>query len=539
MRLTFRDKIFLVHEVKNSSAPLPAVHGFVWDKTHFAWITSDVTKAARLRDYADEEAKREIYRTYLVHAPWSGRLLLPRGLAPHPFQKPVVRFALERNRSFWWNDMGTGKGPCSAMVMNALAIKRPLFVLYVCPPELLFNVEAELRKWLIRDPQIEIFNKKIGPSRSDALIHVLILPDSMLTKYEWKNFIPALACGPALGVPWRERLLIVDEVDRFKNPETARTQALFGYEVKGEGRTPGLADRFTDARIIYMTGTAMPNGCPLELYPVLSHSAPETIDFADYYKFAFKYAVGEKSHFGWKFKDIKNEEEFRRRVYGKFLYRVKKDEHLDLPERIESALVVAADMKPKLAELDRRVLRSHSPEDLMREAVHLARGGKKGDEDDLNLATYRRLLGVEKVAPSVPLIKLALEKTSPLVFAIHTEVIDRLAAALAKYDPVIIDGRVPKEERHRRLEEWKKDKRHRPIIGNIAACARGFTLTKCSRVMFVEWGWVPGINDQAADRAHRIGQTSDVYIQYILFRNSVDMSVLETIFRKRKNNKNM
>lgn len=526
MRLSFRDKTFIV-----TGSPTKPAPGFIFDRARKVWFTSDIRNAAPLRGHADELAKKIIHRKYIISAPWSGRIPIPKGLGPLPFQKDLIRFALERNRSYWWADMGTGKGPMAAMVLNGLGSKENIFTVYVCPPELAYNVEAELKKWLARRAQVEVYNKKKQIEWRETPIRVLVLQDTMLEKIDLKT----LKWGEYQPTGTRVVNLIVDEADRFKNPNANRTKALFGYQVKGGEKVKGFADFFP--RILYMSGTALPNGCALELFPVLSHSAPETIDFADYYKFAFRFCNAQKGHFGYKFSDIKDEAAFRKAVYGKFLYRLK-DDVLDLPERFESALVIAADMKPKLAELDRK-LHKYSPEDLMRRSIHLDRGGKDGEEDDLNLMTYRRLLGIEKVAPSLPIFKTALEKGSPLIFALHTEVIDELARGLAKYNPLVIDGRTNKKERHHLVEEFKRSKEHRPIIANLKAFARGHTVLKCWQVFFLEFDWVPGLNDQGGKRSHRIGQTRNVYSKYILFRNSVDIGVLETVFRKRKNNRNM
>lgn len=527
MILTFQDKIF---RVKNSRGK-PA-QGFIWDATNNSWITQDIRSAAHLRDHADGSAQKEIYSKYLRRTPWVGSIPTNKGLLPKKFQIAPIQFALERNRSYLWNDPGTGKGPTISLVINGMASKGPIFVVYVCPPELAWNVEDELNKWLVRTPQVEIFKPKHKIEWRDSLIRVLILPSTMIGKVDHTLLI----FGEYRAVGTSQTKLIVDEAHEFKNPNAERTKNLLGYEVKGDGKYPGLADKYPS--ITYMTGTAMPNNCALELFPVLYHSAPETIDFKDYYGFAFEYTVGEKSDFGWKFRDIKDKEKFKSRVYGKFLYRLKKNV-LDLPKRTEAALVIAADMKPKLAEMDRKILRKHSPEDLMRLSIHLKRGGKDGDEDEMHLMTYRRLLGLEKVKPVLPVIKSILEHSSVLVYAMHTEVIDELAKGLAKYDPVVIDGRIKKRDRHDAIEAFKKDTRPRPIIGNLRAMRLGFTILKCTRVFFVEWDWVPGNNDQNIDRTHRIGQTRDIYAQYALFRNSVDMKVLDAVMRKKQTGRDM
>jgi len=42
------------------------------------------------------------------------------------------------------------------------------------------------------------------------------------------------------------------------------------------------------------------------------------------------------------------------------------------------------------------------------------------------------------------------------------------------------------------------------------------------------------VNEQAGDRLHRIGQTKDVAIQYVVYENTIDKAVIDTILAKRK-----
>ncbi len=92
---------------------------------------------------------------------------------------------------------------------------------------------------------------------------------------------------------------------------------------------------------------------------------------------------------------------------------------------------------------------------------------------------------------------------------------------------------MPTLEKQLAVEKFQNKKRHRVMVGNIVACGLGFTLTKATQVFFVEYSWCPKINEQAADRAHRIGQRNNVYVRYMVFANSLDRVVLETDLRKR------
>jgi SNF2 family DNA or RNA helicase len=77
------------------------------------------------------------------------------------------------------------------------------------------------------------------------------------------------------------------------------------------------------------------------------------------------------------------------------------------------------------------------------------------------------------------------------------------------------------------------------VIGNYKAMGVGFTLTRATRVIFVEYSWNPAENEQAADRAHRIGQTETVFVQYMVYKDSVDKKVIERILKKREGSRHI
>ena len=282
-----------------------------------------------------------------------------------------------------------------------------------------------------------------------------------------------------------------------------------------------------------MSGTPMPNS-PIELYPVLSSAAPETINFMSRFDYARRYCAAYKKAFGWDMSGSSNEQELGRRViapHGRFMLRIKKSA-LNLPPKIEELFIISGGMTPRLAELDSRIGAAYKSED---DLIKLRISAKAGDED-LHMMSYRRLLGVEKVPRILPYIKSLLEegKESILIFAHHNEVVSLLAEALKKFKPFVITGGTPVGKRQALVKEFQSSGLKRPLfIGNYKAMGVGYTLTKATRAIFVEYDWTPGVNDQASDRIHRIGQKSSVLVQYVVYKDSLDKRVLEGVLRKR------
>jgi SWI/SNF-related matrix-associated actin-dependent regulator 1 of chromatin subfamily A len=56
----------------------------------------------------------------------------------------------------------------------------------------------------------------------------------------------------------------------------------------------------------------------------------------------------------------------------------------------------------------------------------------------------------------------------------------------------------------------------------VTACGTGLNLTRANIAVFAELAWSHGSVLQAEDRIHRIGQTSDVRVIYLLARDTSD-----------------
>lgn len=516
-KLVYTDGMFLF-QCAFDERHLAKAAGFRWDNERKVWYTLDHAVAVRLREYGTESAQRKINSLLLKKSPWtSPHPPLPQGLSLLPHQLPAIQFALEQNRSYLGLDPGLGKTIIAARIAATLCDP----VVYICPPFLTRNVEEEFKKWA---PALKV--ARYDKSEIDKSVQVIIVPDSLLIRPETRVAI-LLFVGEQ-----RRAVLFVDEAHRYKNEEAKRTRALLGDHSKHRGRMSGIVDAFT--KQIYMSGTPVPNR-PMELYPILSKAAPETIDFMNRFDYGRKYCDGYRNNFGWDFSGASRVEELARRVIvptGPFMLRLKKS-LLDLPPKLEEVFIISDDMSPKLTSMNMRIEKQYkSTDDLMKARIASERGM---DTDDLPIATYRRLLGEEKASSACEYIASLLEETDEniLVFAFHKETVGRLVAGLHEHRPLVVTGDTPMAERHACVKEFQSSNR-RLIIGNYLALGTGFTLTKANRVIFVEFSWVPGDNEQASDRAHRIGQKSTVFVQYMVYQHSIDKKVIETILRKRK-----
>ncbi len=72
------------------------------------------------------------------------------------------------------------------------------------------------------------------------------------------------------------------------------------------------------------------------------------------------------------------------------------------------------------------------------------------------------------------------------------------------------------------------------IIGTTGAMGTGITLTAGSTVIFLDSPWNRALKEQAEDRAHRIGTTSNVNVITLVCKNTIDERIEDLVMQKGK-----
>jgi SNF2 family DNA or RNA helicase len=88
--------------------------------------------------------------------------------------------------------------------------------------------------------------------------------------------------------------------------------------------------------------------------------------------------------------------------------------------------------------------------------------------------------------------------------------------------------------RMERVINFNKNDSIAVFLLSIKAGGSGLNLTSADRVIIYDPWWNPAVETQAADRAHRIGQTRPVSIQKIIVRNSIEEKILSLQEKKMK-----
>ncbi|KAL6306911.1 SNF2 family N-terminal domain-containing protein [Sparassis latifolia] len=125
------------------------------------------------------------------------------------------------------------------------------------------------------------------------------------------------------------------------------------------------------------------------------------------------------------------------------------------------------------------------------------------------------------------------EKT--IIFSQFTSMLDLIEPFLRaeKIRFVRYDGKMSKVHRDESLKKINESSETRVILISFKAGSTGLNLTCCNNVILVDLWWNPALEDQAFDRAHRLGQTRKVNIKKLCVPDTVEQRILELQEKKR------
>lgn len=301
--------------------------------------------------------------------------------------------------------------------------------------------------------------------------------------------------------PWRT--LIVDEAHFIKNAAAQRTRRVCKL-VRRVGR---------QGKVFALSGTPVPNR-PIELWPLLYSMGVTT---KSYDQFARRYADAYVNHWGsLDVSGASNLEELRDLI-DPYLIRFTKEQVMpELPPKTWRvvALDLPTDRREKefsLAEIDRMPM--HVAFEALSDVLHLH--------------------GQRKVPLAVEHVTSILEAGQKvIVLAHHVDVCRALEEGLRDWGRVYVDGSVPRSQRQVLADLFQTEPGCRLFVGQVSTAGVGLNLTAASHVVFVEASWVPGVLEQGADRAHRIGQRDNVTVDLLTIHQSVDEHQLFKVLQK-------
>lgn len=420
---------------------------------------------------------------------------LPEGLQAElrPYQLEGYRWLVQRARAGCGaclaDDMGVGKTLQVLTAMLKLAGHQPHLV--ICPTSVMANWYDQAQRFApgLRPALYE------GAGKASALEG----PGLVICSYRGLLQDREIFAGRSWNV------VVCDEAQNIKNHQTQTHKAC--VELRATAR-------------VATTGT-----------PIENHKA----ELWSIFRFLNPGLLGGLTSFRRRFESADNPLQLRRLVSPFLLRRTKAEVMPELPPRTELELRV--DLSP--------------PERTLYEQLR-RKAEKSLEEDEGPVAVLAHLTRLrqacchpELIAPHLGFQSAKFEALLPLladlrdaghrvlIFSQFTRLLDLLEPRLTAFSWLRLDGTTPVAERRRRVTAFQNEEADLFLI-SLKAGGTGLTLTAADYVVHLDPWWNPAAEDQASDRAHRLGQTRPVTIYRLIANHTVEERVVQLHARKRR-----
>ena len=400
------------------------------------------------------------------------------------------------------DDMGLGKtvqtiGFIAQRLQDDLAQKKGS-ILIVLPPSLVFNWLDEFERFA---PGITVqgcltrhsLNRAVQTSQVILTTYDRVRVE--IADYEAQHF----------------DIVVFDEAHNLKNITAARTKA-----------AARLNRRFT----LCLTGTPVENNIS-EFYSVMTTSVPGIFGTLKYFKDTFR----------------RDPERILARAKPFILRRTKDKILKELPRKEEHELFL------EMTDLQKEMYARTVAE--VREEV--AEAFDDRTEQQAGIVALAAILRLRQVCVSPELMNKPLKELAPkfaymadklvelesegnaaLVFTQFRGALDELekVAKQAGVRYLRMDGRTPMPKRKQLVADFQSEDGPSFFFISLKTGGVGLNLTRANYVFHIDPWWNPSVENQASDRAHRIGQKRSVFVQRLIMKHTIEERMLVLKARK-------
>lgn len=446
-------------------------------------------KKTRLRPPADAVVLKDRL-LYLLQPPleniFAGRqVVLP--FQPYPYQLDGIAFLMPRSAALLADEMGLGK------TMQAIVALRLLFqgglirrALLVCPKPLVANWARELRAWA-EDLPFEIIGGDADARRAAWLVSNCPLK---LVNYE----LLTRDAGIVNDDQVRFDVVVLDEAQRIKNRDSRtaevvaalhrqRSWALTGTPI--ENRPDDLVNIFQ-----FVESGRVPLDTPARRLPQL------TADCI--------------------LRRTKDD------VLTDLPAKTVRDAFLELTPAQRDAYVLAeTEGVIRLNAMDETITVQHVFELVMRLKQICNFDPVTGQSSKLEQlqADLAEVVDCGRKA---------------IVFSQWVQPLEILAEALAPFGPLQFHGKISSGQRQAILEQFRTDSSRHVLLMSYGTGSVGLNLQFASYVFLFDRWWNPAVEDQAINRAHRIGQKQPVIVTRFVTLNTIEGRIADVLEKKRQ-----
>jgi SNF2 family DNA or RNA helicase len=325
-------------------------------------------------------------------------------------------------------------------------------------------------------------------------------------------------------VQWQR--LVVDEAQNIKNPKAAQTKAILKLPANHR---------------LALTGTPIENRL-LDLWSIFNFLNPGYLGKETQFRQSFEVPIQKNN-------DTARSTTLKKLVEPFILRRVKTDPTIiqDLPDKVEQKLF--CNLTKEQASLYEALVR-----DVERQLQEVEGIQRKG----LILSTLLKLKQIcnhprqflqdgsdftpersHKLDRLVEMVnEVIAENESLLIFTQFTEMgeaIEKYIKSTLHYNTYYLHGGTSRPKREQMIAEFQDpDTEPSVFILSLKAGGVGITLTKANHVFHFDRWWNPAVEDQATDRAFRIGQTKNVFVHKFVAIGTLEERIDQMIQDKKK-----
>ena len=478
-------------------------------RAYRAWYLNSMLENSRIPIQVDESVKKMAESVTQGDGNAAVPPLAP-GLTLRGYQLRGYEWmcALDRMRmgGILADDMGLGK-TVQVIALLQTARENGRTSLIVAPTSLTYNWLSEIRRFA---PELScVILNGTAQQRSVLIRHIAEHGDVdvAITSY------PLIRRDAEMLKEIRFRFLILDEAQNIKNAGSVAAQAV--KQLQGDTR-------------FALTGTPMENGVG-ELWSLFDFVLPGYLP--GYNSFLRKYQDGE------------NAADLLRRIRPFLTRRLKQEVLEELPDKME--ITLRAQMTPEQNRIYRAALERLRPK--INELID-SKGVDRSRIEVLSAITelreicchpslvmndYRGGSGKEDLLLDM-LPEMISNGRRILLFSQFTSMLKILRTRLEEngFSTMYLDGETPADERLELAERFNGGESQIFLI-SLRAGGYGLNLTGADLVIHYDPWWNPATEDQATDRAHRIGQQKKVQVIRLVTGESIEEQVVELGNRKK------
>jgi SNF2 family DNA or RNA helicase len=387
------------------------------------------------------------------------------------------------------DEMGLGKTVQATAFILSEAGKNTLIV---CPTSLIYNWKDELLRFA---PSLKV-GVVHGPDRF-KILDVYKEYDVILTTYG--TLRQDIECYKDIIFDF----CFIDEAQNIKNSSTQNTRVI--KQVKAEIK-------------FALTGTPIENNLS-ELWSIFDFVMPGYLYSKEV--FEAKFNSGSKESL----------ENLKLLIKPFILRRTKSEVIKELPDKIEKKFIV------EMTSAQKAVYNSYVK--TVRDAM---KSSTKGTIEVFSYLTKLRQICLEpsllieeyeggsgKMNVAIDIVKNHIDAGGKvLLFSQFTSVLDKIGEKLSKegIEFFRLDGKTKPQERIRLVKEFNESKEVKIFLISLKAGGTGLNLTSANLVIHFDPWWNPAVEDQASDRAHRIGQRHVVEVIKLVARGTIEEKIL-------------